>query len=152
MFSEFRGGVEVSLAERRASAAAPIFYERDFESERFQNFHRSDADVRFVVAHKGVVPKDDMAAGRDAAPRRPVGAERRPYHVLFKPFVEALVGVMGQRTLCRDPKRFLHCDAHGFESRSRFVKLGMTQPILPNKSTLLKIRSRNGRPSRRQRA
>src|SRR6266542_987606 len=40
----------------------------------------------------------------------------------------------------------------GFESRNQFASDGTTQPILPNKSTLLKARSRNGRPSRRYRA
>src|SRR5689334_12590873 len=37
-------------------------------------------------------------------------------------------------------------------SRNRLIRLGMQQPSLPNKSTLLKIRSRIGRPCRRQRA
>ena len=62
VFCECRGGIEISLAEGRASAAAPVFYERNFESERFENFHRSDADVRFVITHEGVVPENDAAA------------------------------------------------------------------------------------------
>ena len=62
MFCEFRGGVEIPLAKRRASAAAPILYERDFESEGSQNLDRSDADVRFVITYKCVVPEDDAAA------------------------------------------------------------------------------------------
>src|SRR5262249_30120932 len=34
----------------------------------------------------------------------------------------------------------------------RFANDGITHPILPNKSTLLRSRSRNGKPSRRYRA
>ena len=46
------------------------FLRANFESERFQHFHRSNADVRFVIPHKGVVPKNDLAA---------VARERRSY-------------------------------------------------------------------------
>src|SRR5206468_9708553 len=114
VFCEHRGGVEISLTEGRASAAAPVFYERNFESERFQNLNRSDSDVRFVITHKSVVPKDDIAFARDAAPRRPVGAKRRAYHVFHKPIIEAFGCVTGQGTFCGDPNCFLHCEAHGF--------------------------------------
>jgi hypothetical protein len=62
VFCQFCGGIEVSLAECRATAAAAVFYERNFESERFEYFHGSHADVRFVITHEGVVPKDDLAA------------------------------------------------------------------------------------------
>ena len=62
MFGEFCGGIEVSLAKCRSSAAAPMFHERNFESKRFQYFHRSNTDVRLVIPHKGVVPKDNFAA------------------------------------------------------------------------------------------
>ena len=62
VFPEFCGGIEVSMAERRATAAAAVFYERNFESKRFEHFHGSNADVRFVITHKGVVPKDNFAA------------------------------------------------------------------------------------------
>ena len=62
VFGEFCGGIEVSLAECRATAAAAIFHERHFESERFEYFHRCNADVRFVIPHKCVVPKNDVAA------------------------------------------------------------------------------------------
>ena len=37
-------------------------HERHFEAERFQHFHRCNADVRFVIPHKCVVPKNDGAA------------------------------------------------------------------------------------------
>ena len=62
VFGELRCGIEVSLAECGATAAAAVFYERDFESKRFEYFHRSNADVRLVITHEGVVPKDDLAA------------------------------------------------------------------------------------------
>ncbi len=62
MRCEFRGGIEISLAERWPAAALPIFYKRNVKAERLQYFHRSDADVRFVITHKGVVPEDDLAA------------------------------------------------------------------------------------------
>ena len=62
VFGEFCRGIEVSLAERRATAAAAVFYERNFESERFEYFHRSHPDVRLVITHEGVVPKNDFAA------------------------------------------------------------------------------------------
>ena len=39
-----------------------MFHERNFESERFEYFHRSNPDVRLVITHKSVVPKDDFAA------------------------------------------------------------------------------------------
>ncbi len=37
------------------------FSRANFESQRFQNFHSGHANVRFVIAHKGVVPEDDSA-------------------------------------------------------------------------------------------
>ena len=78
MFPEFRGGIEVSLAKCRATAAAAIFHERHFEAERFQHFHRCNADVRFVVPHKCVVPKNDVAAVPVAALHAPRRLGRRP--------------------------------------------------------------------------
>ena len=71
MFGEFCRGIEVSLAECRASAAAAVFHERNFKSKRFEHFHRSNADVRLVIPHEGVVPKNDFAASeRGRRPRR----------------------------------------------------------------------------------
>ena len=63
VFGEFCGGIEVSLAKCRSAAAAPVFYERNFESKRFEYFHGGDPNVRFVIPHKCVVPKNDFAAG-----------------------------------------------------------------------------------------
>src|SRR6266478_8910341 len=61
VFSEFCGEIEISLTKCRSPAAAPIFRKRNFEPERFQHSYRSKADVRFVIAHKGIVPEDDFA-------------------------------------------------------------------------------------------
>ena len=123
MFSEFCCGIEVSLAECGATAAATVFYERNFESERFEHFHGSDADVRFVIAHKRVVPKDHgataVAAGVDrgssagvTAPGYSGGVRRggRPT-MSAKPFVEAFTCVMGQRASCGDSDCFLRAEA-----------------------------------------
>ena len=38
------------------------FTSDNFKAERFQHFHRCNADVRFVIPHKCVVPKNDVAA------------------------------------------------------------------------------------------
>ena len=107
MFAEFRCGIEITDTECWSSAAAPIFYKRNLEPERFQDSHRSDADMRFVIAHKGVVPEDDMAALLLYRPstcyavpqlrRRRMSALRRSRTaaaVFRKPFVEAFACVM----------------------------------------------------------
>ena len=128
MFCEFCGGIEVSLAECRSSAAAAIFYERNFESERFQHFHRGNADVRFVIPHKCVVPKNDVAAFEErrfvppacaleiALPLLVASAAADAATMFRKPFVEAFSCVMGQRTSCGDSNCFLHCDARRLET------------------------------------
>ena len=54
--------LEISLAERRAAAAFPFLRKHHFKSERFQNLHRRDTDVRLVIAHEGVVPENDLAS------------------------------------------------------------------------------------------
>ena len=59
---EFCCGIEVSLTKGRAPAAAPIFYKRNFESERFEYFYRGNPDVRLVITHKGIIPENDGAA------------------------------------------------------------------------------------------
>ena len=62
VFSELRCRIEISLTERRSSAAASLFCQRNLEAKRFQHFHRSDSDMRLVIAHEGVVPEDHFAA------------------------------------------------------------------------------------------
>jgi hypothetical protein len=55
-------GFEVALAEGGAAAAFAAFDERHVVTKSFKDFDGGDADVRFVVTDKGVVPKDDFAA------------------------------------------------------------------------------------------
>jgi len=81
-------------ATSSAAAAAAAFHERDLEAERFKNTHRGDADVRLVIAHKGVVPENDAPA---LSGERGRGA--RATHVLREPFVEAAHGVVRQGPL-----------------------------------------------------
>ena len=101
-----------------------FFTSDNFESERFQHFHRGNADVRFVIPHKGVVPKNDFAA---VLSRRSVTAVARsviargggvtdPLQHVCKPFVEAFTCVMGQRASCGDSNCLLHCDARRLET------------------------------------
>jgi hypothetical protein len=60
--SEYRRGIEVSLGECRPPAAPTVLHEGNFESERLEDFHRGNANVRFMVPDKCVVPKNDLAA------------------------------------------------------------------------------------------
>src|SRR5207245_7687143 len=98
MFSELRCGIEISLAECRTATALAIFRKRNFKPERFQHFHRSHSDVRFVITHERIIPEDDLASGRDAALRRPDIAARCPYLSSCKPAIESFVRVLRQRT------------------------------------------------------
>src|SRR4029079_8888217 len=106
---ELRRGIEISLAECRSPAAAPVLYDRHYESERLQHCHRCNAYVRFVIAHEGVVPKNDFAALLFK------NATRRRVYPLREPLVEPFTCVMGQRTSCGDSDCFLHRDARGLE-------------------------------------
>src|SRR6266436_2781623 len=100
VFSEFCGEIEISLTKWRSPAAAPIFRKRNFEPERFQHFYGSKADVRFVIAHKGIVPEDDFAfvvaaIGDRGSPRRSrhprrAGVSDPGYSMPCKPPVESL--------------------------------------------------------------
>ena len=106
VFPRFSSRIEVSLTERRAAAAFPVLQQLHFESERVQHLDRRNSNVRFVITHERVVPQNHFASGRDAAPRRPVGAVRRPY--LCKPFIEPLSRVMRQRSFRGNAERCLH--------------------------------------------
>ena len=108
MFSELRCGIEISLAECRTATALAIFRKRNFKPERFQNFYRSDSDVRFVVAHECIIPKNDFASGRDAALQCPDIAARCPYLSSCKPAIESFVRVLRQRTPSGNTERFFH--------------------------------------------
>ena len=62
MFPRSRGGIEISLTERRSATALPIFCEGNFKPECFQHFHCGYSDVRFVITHECIIPEDDFAA------------------------------------------------------------------------------------------
>ena len=143
---------EIALAEGGTAATFAAFDERDVEAKSFENFDRGDADVRFVVADKGIVPKNDFAARPGAAvcDRRIISAalaERR--YMFVKPAIETLLRVMRQTDVCRlIPATFRIKRRIIGESRLAFASAGIMQPSRPNKSTLLRIRSRSGKPSR----
>jgi hypothetical protein len=143
VFREFCRGIKISLAECRSAAAAPLLQERDFESERFEYFHCGNADVRFVIAHKRVVPENDFASSGERGRlarcvtrlaghiescnflelRNPSigfwrgaknsGRGARAPQTFREPFVEAFICVLGQRSVSGDSNGFLHCNAHG---------------------------------------
>src|SRR5207302_6551266 len=106
------------LAERRSAATFAILEQLDFESERFEHSDRRNTDVRLVVAHKCVVPKNNaassIAAVCDRRIIRPTLIERR-YSAFFKPAIEPFACVMRQRTLCRNTERFFHQRADRFK-------------------------------------
>src|SRR3989442_408258 len=60
-----------------------------------RNADGSRADVRFVVTHKGVIPEKDPATRRILQVRS-----------AGEPAIEALAGIMRQRTLPGDPEQF----------------------------------------------
>src|SRR5215211_8282341 len=91
-----------------------MFYERNFKAERFEHFHRSHADVRFVITHERVVPKNDCATvlwKRRLAAFLFKNATRRRVYFSCKPSVEAFTCIMRQRASSGDSNCFFHCDA-----------------------------------------
>ena len=54
-------GPEMALAESGPSTALPTPSQDNFESRCLQDFHGRDSDVGLVIAHKGIVPKNDRA-------------------------------------------------------------------------------------------
>src|SRR5262245_31568265 len=125
VFGEFCCGIEISLAECRSSATTAILHERDFESDRLEHFRRSDADMRFVVAHKRVVPKNDgasaVAAGGDGGvvalgKSLAAGVTAPGYSLLGKPSVEAFASVMRHGASSGNSDCFLQCEACRLET------------------------------------
>src|SRR5215510_5324858 len=95
MFCEFRCGPEISDAECRSSTATPVFYKRNLKTERFQNFHRSNSNVRLVITHEGVVPEDHVASVAAIGDRgRAAGVPDPDYSMFREPFVEAFACVI----------------------------------------------------------
>src|SRR5439155_14795156 len=124
VFSDVRRGIEISLAKRRSSTAAPVLCERNLESESFQHCDRGNSDVRFVVTHKRVVPKNDgasllslrstsavVAARGDR--RRAAGVGDPGYSTFREPLIESFACIMGEGTSCGYSNRFLHRDTDG---------------------------------------
>jgi mercuric reductase len=74
MLAELRGVIEISLTERRPTTALSILRERNFEAERLQDSHCSNADVRLVIPDERVVPKNDFASGVAAVSDRRISS------------------------------------------------------------------------------
>ena len=89
------GGAQVALAEGGASTASAVGEQPHGEPGRLQHRHRSLPDVGLMVAHKGVVPKNDF-------PTR--AGMRRPAR---KPVVKPLSSVRGQGAFSGQTKQFL---------------------------------------------
>src|SRR5262245_26742482 len=88
--------LKVPLAESRSTATLPAIDELNFVADSLKHLYCRHADVRFVVAHKGVVPENHAPAFtwcRFGPPSEPP--------------VESLPGVKGQGTLARDTQNFL---------------------------------------------
>lgn len=88
VLAELDGFIEISLAERGASATFASGRQSNFEACSFEDFHRGNADVRLMIANESVVPKNDTTA---------CGA--MGWLVTPKPFVEAMTGIARQRSL-----------------------------------------------------
>src|SRR5580765_4805372 len=83
VLTQLDGLIEISLAECGSTATLASGGQSDFESCGFENFYSGDADMRFMVADKGVVPENDSAA------RQFMSRSMTP-----EPFVKAVPGVV----------------------------------------------------------
>src|SRR3954469_20433214 len=140
MTPHLASSIEISLAERRPATAFPPIHQRNLEPESFENFDCRHPNVRLVVADEGVVPKDDVAPGRDAALRRPrdsfdsqawIRSVPRPCQGTgMKPPVEPPLRIMRQRPAIRDPQRLPHqtSNQRRIESRVRNSGDHATEP------------------------
>src|SRR5205823_5948663 len=82
-------------AEGGPSATFAFVYQLDPKAGGLKDTDGSRADVRFVVTHKGVIPEKDPATRRILQVRS-----------AGEPAIEALAGIMRQRTLPGDPEQF----------------------------------------------
>src|SRR5262245_38328960 len=96
--SQAGGLIQVSLTKSGPATAFPFARENDFESECFQDGDSRDPNLRLVITHKSVVPKND-------SPTRLGAILRISPH---EPVIESLLRIMGQRTTRRNPQRFFH--------------------------------------------
>jgi len=60
--AQTRGFVEVALAKGRAAATASGARKQNFKTRRFQHGQCGPANVRFIIAHEGVVPENHRPA------------------------------------------------------------------------------------------
>src|SRR5947199_4219631 len=80
-------------------ATAAFARQNHFESSRFEHCHRRHPDMRLVIAHKRVVPKQNSSprgGRRDTCPTACAA------FVAGEPVVKAFLGVMRQWTLLGD--------------------------------------------------
>src|ERR1044071_7807191 len=59
--AEFSRVIEIALAEGRPATTLAPFRKQHLETERFQHCHGGDANLRFVITDKGIVPEDFFA-------------------------------------------------------------------------------------------
>src|SRR4051812_8845524 len=62
VLAEFGRQIQISDAECRPPTAAAIRYQRNFKAQRLQNPHCRNPDMRLVITHKSIVPKNDLAS------------------------------------------------------------------------------------------
>src|SRR5213593_3816300 len=123
MASALGGFSQVALTEGGPAATFAPAEERHLKAERFQHPDRGDADVWLVIAHKGIIPQEDLAAARVVA-----GA------TVFEPAIESLGGVMGKRPLPGEADGLGEETAHherieGIVGQAREPAAGTPQPI-----------------------
>src|SRR6185503_7709235 len=84
---------EIALTKSRTSTTRSPFDEPHAESSGFEHPYRGLPDMRFVVAHERIVPKDNLTAG-----------SIRPRRALPEPMIECFAGKWRQRTPRREAK------------------------------------------------
>src|SRR5438094_10490405 len=108
VFSDLCRGIEISLTERRPPAASSFFCERHIKPERFQNLDRSNSDVRLVITHKRVVPKNHFATVVAAIVDRGAGVSDPGYRISREPTIESFTRVTRQGTSRGETEGFFH--------------------------------------------
>src|SRR5438094_9107039 len=96
VFSDLCRGIEISLTERRPSAASSFFCERHLKPERFQHFYGSDSDMWLVITHERVVPQNHFATVVAAIVDRGAGVSDSGYRMSREPTIKSFARVMRQ--------------------------------------------------------
>ena len=101
MGAEFFRFVKITYAEGGAAAALAFGQQGDGKTGGFEHGDGGAADVRFVVAHKGVVPENHAATlGLGAV-------------MMFgKPMIKTFAGKFSQRPLIGEPEQPGHDVPH----------------------------------------